>query len=338
MDRLPAPPADRRRLPDAKKKKELTETMSGLMLRQIDQLRTSIRNFTILPTRINTKLDYSVLPGSINLLLFGPAGSGKSSLIKSFYHALHSSTQLPSEVRHKIVVKGTAQNEGTTLFSTVTLKEESEVSGIKVHDTRGQIWMDPREQAQAELIIQGKVKDLSRVEQRSHRYAYLLWEFWRDRNHLFPTEIMKNKPSLTDKPHCLLFVFDGSMEEIPNGEEETQFYKEVMQLARSRGYFYPQIILTHIDQLERKISSEDQLRQALDMKIESVVMKLGDSWRASTSGIGAAMRAASSVSRASKAASSVAWAGVGALRFGGGASALRSAASSAIELKNAKKP
>ena len=49
----------------------------------------------------------------------------------------------------------------------MTLKEENSLgrvtSGIKVHDTRGQIWMDPREQAQAELIIQGRVRDLSRV-------------------------------------------------------------------------------------------------------------------------------------------------------------------------------
>jgi hypothetical protein len=36
-----------------------------------------------------------------------------------------------------------------------------------------------------------------------------------------------------------LFVFDGSLEEIPNGVEETMFYREIVQRARARGYFYP---------------------------------------------------------------------------------------------------
>ena len=34
--------------------------------------------------------------------------------------------------------------------------------------------MDVKEKAQADLILEGKVKDMSRVEQRNHRYAYLL--------------------------------------------------------------------------------------------------------------------------------------------------------------------
>ena len=135
--------------------------------------------------------------------------------------------------------------------------------------------MDVKEKAQADLILQGKVKDQSRVEQRNHRYAYLLWEFWKKDIQLFPTEIMKNNPGLTDKPHCLLFVFDGSLEDIPNGDEETAFYHEILQMARNKGYFYPQIVLTHIDKVEAQIREEEKLREVLDAKIEGVVMKLG---------------------------------------------------------------
>lgn len=103
----------------------------------------------------------------------------------------------------------------------------------------------------------------------------MLWEFWKSKDQLFPTEIVKRNPTMADKPHCLLFVFDGSMEDIPNGDEETQFYREVLQMARSRGYFYPQVILTHIDKVEASAPGEDQLREVLDLKIENVVMKLG---------------------------------------------------------------
>lgn len=67
----------------------------------------------------------------------------------------------------------------------------------------------------------------------------MLWEFWKKDAELFPTEIIKKNPTIGDKPHCILFVFDGSLDEIPNGAEETMFYRDIIQRARSRGYFYP---------------------------------------------------------------------------------------------------
>ena len=89
------------------------------------------------------------------------------------------------------------------------------------------------------MIMQGKVKDMEMVEQRTYRYAYMLWEFWKKDAALFPKKIMKKSKGLSGKPHCLVFVFDGSMDEIPNGEEETQFYRDIIQMARNRRYFYP---------------------------------------------------------------------------------------------------
>jgi hypothetical protein len=56
---------------------------------------------------------------------------------------------------------------------------------------------------------------------------------------------------------------------------------------KSLGYFYPQIVLTKVDQVEEKIRNslknsnldpyeiEAKLREAIDMKIEQVVVKLG---------------------------------------------------------------
>lgn len=98
--------------------------------------------------------------------------------------------------------------------------------------------MDEREKAQLNAIIDGKIKDKSLVEQRNYRYAYLLWEFWKRDIDLFPDDIM-GEASLKSKPHCIVFVFDGSMDEIPNSAEETQFYKEIINRAREQKYFYP---------------------------------------------------------------------------------------------------
>jgi hypothetical protein len=64
-----------------------------------------------------------------------------------------------------------------------------------------------------------------------HRYAYLLWEFWKKDTELFPAEIMRSQAGVREKPHCILLVFDGSLDEIPNGEEETAFYRDIIQMS-----------------------------------------------------------------------------------------------------------
>lgn len=150
--------------------------------------------------------------------------------------------------------------------------------------------MDEREKDQLNLVIDGKVADKSMVEQRNYRYAYLLWEFWKRDTELFPPSIIREGRGLKTKPHCVCFVFDGSMDEIPNGEEETNFYKEIITMARDRKYYYPQVVLTCIDKVEQIMLEEEEerlgrplddfereqrLREVIDMKIEKVVLSLG---------------------------------------------------------------
>ena len=145
--------------------------------------------------------------------------------------------------------------------------------------------------AQLNLIIEGKVANKSLVEQRTYRYAYLLWEFWKRDTELFPQQILQSaKSGLKGKPHCICFVFDGSIDEIPNGDEEISFYKDILDSAGRRGYTNPQIVLTCIDKVEQIIKEEEEerlgrplddferenkLREVIDMKIEKVVLNLG---------------------------------------------------------------
>mmetsp|Transcript_5270 Transcript_5270/g.6906 ORF Transcript_5270/g.6906 Transcript_5270/m.6906 type:complete len:165 (+) Transcript_5270:756-1250(+) len=95
-------------------------------------------------------------------------------------------------------------------------------------------------------------------------------------------EILVRKNGLGTKPHSLLFVFDGSKDEIPDGQEETRFYREIIQQCREKGYQNPQVVLTRIDKVEEELAKEPggmqdtdlKLRQILDKKIEDVVMRL----------------------------------------------------------------
>jgi len=61
----------------------------------------------------------------------------------------------------------------------------------------------------------------------------LLWEFWKKESELFPPEILSNKKGINSFPHCLVFVFDGSLDEVPNTEEEIEFYKQIIMNCKT---------------------------------------------------------------------------------------------------------
>ena len=88
---------------------------------------------------------------------------------------------------------------------------------------------------------------MSNIEQRNYRYAYLLWEFWKRDSELFCEGDLEEYSDLNTKPHSIIFVFDGSLDKVPNGKEEIEFYSQVLKKCRDKGYFYPQIVLTRVD-------------------------------------------------------------------------------------------
>lgn len=65
----------------------------------------------------------------------------------------------------------------------------------------------------------------------------MLYEFWKKDCELFPPEIINSDSTLASKPHCIVFVFDGSLEEVPNGEEEADFYRAIIQRCQARSTF-----------------------------------------------------------------------------------------------------
>ena len=263
-------------------------SLSLVKLKQIEDIRQKILKYSLL----DEKSIFFTAPSSsskinhCNVILFGPSGSGKSSFIKSLYRALYNSYILPPDASNKLKIKNVYHNEGTLNFTKLYLVEETNnSSGIILCDTRGHFKMNENEKEQFKIILDGRVRDGMKIEQRENRDPFALWEFWKKSSELFPNEILNpEEPSLTSIPHSVVFIFDGSSDEVVQGEDE-RFYKELITLCKRKGYNNVQIVLTRIDVFEKNILDRNKnipqtekntkLNKLKDEQIEKVIQTLG---------------------------------------------------------------
>ncbi len=263
--------------------------MAKIKLKHIEDIRQKILNFKLLSEKTmyltpTSSSDYYI--NKCNIILFGPSGSGKSSFIKSMYRSLYNTSILPPDAINKLIIKNTYENEGTLYFNKLHLKEENNnSSGIIICDTRGHIKMNDNEKEQFKILLNGNVKDDILIEQRSQRNPLALWEFWKKDSELFPTEIFNaEEPGIDSIPHAIVFVFDGSSDDVIQKEDET-FYKELVNISKRKGYESIHIILTRIDIFEKLINERNKslpssersskVNTLKDEKIEKVIDVLG---------------------------------------------------------------
>ena len=263
-------------------------SLSLVKLKQIEDMRQKILKYSLLAEK---SIFFTAPSGSskingCNVILFGPSGSGKSSFIKSLYRALYNSYILPPDASNKLKIKNVYHNEGTLNFTKLYLVEETNnSSGIILCDTRGHFKMNENEKEQFKIILDGRVRDGMKIEQRVNRDPFALWEFWKKSSELFPNEILNpEEPSLTSIPHSVVFIFDGSSDEVVQGEDE-RFYKELITLCKRKGYNNVQIVLTRIDVFEKNILDRNKnipqtekntkLNKLKDEQIEKVIQTLG---------------------------------------------------------------
>ena len=262
--------------------------MAIVKLKHIEDMRQKILNYKLLSekTMFLTSNSSNFFINKCNIILFGPSGSGKSSFIKSMYPSLYNSSILPPDAMKKLIIKDTFHNEGTLCFSRLHLKEENNnSSGLILCDTRGHIKMNDNEKEQFKILLNGNVKDGIKIEQRTQRDYLSLWEFWKKDSELFPTEIFNaEEPGIDSIPHAIVFVFDGSNDEVIQKEDET-FYKELVNISKRKGYENIHIILTRIDIFEKLINERNKslpssersskVNTLKDEKIEKVIDVLG---------------------------------------------------------------
>ena len=263
------------------------KTMSLIKLKQIEDMRQKILSYKLLSEKsmfINSTKTENIID-KCNIILFGPSGSGKSSFIKSLYRALYNSPILPPEVMNKLIIRGTFRNEGTLNFTKLYLVVKTDNNtGITICDTRGHFKMNQSEKEQFKILLEGNVKDGVKIEQRTERDPFSLWEFWKRDSELFPKEIFDaNTPGLKSVPHAVIFVFDGSIDNVIQ-EEDINFYKDLVNFSKNKGYQDIHVVLTRIDLYEKMINKRYKnlpisernvkLNMLKDEKIEKVIETL----------------------------------------------------------------
>ena len=257
---------DSNKINDNQNNNKLSDSIEGtslslVKLKQIEDMRQKILTYNLLTEKT---IFFSSSPGSskinrCNVILFGPSGSGKSSFIKSLYRALYNSPILPPDASNKLKIKSRYHNEGTLNFTRLHLVEETDnSSGIILCDTRGHFKMNENEKEQFKIILDGKVRDGMLIEQRENRDPFALWEFWKKSSELFPNEIINpEEPNISSIPHAVVFIFDGSSDQIVQ-EEDEKFYKELIVLCKRKGYSSVHVILTRIDVFEKMIFNRNK--------------------------------------------------------------------------------
>ena len=263
------------------------KTMSLIKLKQIEDMRQKILSYKLLSEKtmfINSTKTENIID-KCNIILFGPSGSGKSSFIKSLYRALYNSPILPPEVMNKLIIRGTFRNEGTLNFTKLYLVVKTDNNtGITICDTRGHLKMNQNEKEQFKILLEGNVKDGVKIEQRTERDPFSLWEFWKRDSELFPKEIFDAKePGINSVPHAVVFVFDGSIDNVIQ-EEDIFFYKDLVNFSKNKGYQDIHIVLTRIDLFEKMVNKRyknlpksernTKLNLLKDEKIEKVIETL----------------------------------------------------------------
>lgn len=131
---------------------------------------------------------------TVNLIVIGQKGSGKSSLVNTFKTVLRNSGQLSTIAATYVL----AQTAPTTKLSEVTLKRFSQGEKLRIFDCRGVTRLPPYSAAfQGNLMktISGHIKK-----------GYELMESTRTIRE--DDEFYKLNPTISDKMHCVLFVIN----------------------------------------------------------------------------------------------------------------------------------
>lgn len=243
------------------------------------------------PRRLLEKEDAAALPKGFNILLIGPTGAGKSSLIYTWWRALTGKTGRRSSYlasfahasllrrlqvgwtvddaaddgkdgERRSAALSAAARHGTTALTAFELQPAADGCGhIQVHDTKGQQFFTEDEEQFATSALEGKLLPGSSPEEMHWRYWISIGAFG-----VFVTS------DLASAPHALVLVFDATLRsfhtvlaDAASGDHEENelaaCYRRVLERARKEGQPV-MAVLTHVDGVE--VHSEKAAAEAAD--------------------------------------------------------------------------
>ena len=272
--------------------------MSTAQIMQTEDMRQKILSYKLLSekTIYMNALQNDPKLKKCNIIFFGPSKAGKTSFIKSLNKALYNTSKIANENISKLVVRNKYSEDKTLLFSQYQIiKESNKNSGLMICDTR--------ESFKLYNINNNKRNDknsvFNSIESNSNvndNYKILnmnkksLLEFWQKNFDSFPKEIFREEigfGNIRSLPHAVVFVFNGK-EEIMLNNEELNFYKELIDISKNKGYKDVHVILTRFDEFEKKILEKNlnlnegeiisEINKLKNIKIEKVISLLGVNW------------------------------------------------------------
>ena len=176
-------------------------------------------------TIINSR---SIVPHA-NIVFFGPVGSGKSSLIGSLYRSVGPKDSFPIFIQRELSDPNPDQHK------TVRWREYSvnRANTIVFQDTRGDQAYSPHEQDLHRRELMGFYKNGALLDD----FHVFNEEWWSQR--FFWTR------SIHTRPHCVVFVFDGSLDPFFSGET-VRFFSNVFRDCLCYQY-EPIVVVTCLD-------------------------------------------------------------------------------------------
>ena len=159
-----------------------------------------------------------ILSNSADIVFIGPTGTGKSSLIGSMCRSVTLQDHFPEKVRQTLNHPDSGHGTLHWLESPLNTK-----GNIVLQDTRGDQSFDAGERTLHNRALQGFYQDGTLMGS----VAPLSKEWWKQR-------WFWQRGSLSESPHCVVFVFDGSVEPFLDGESLAH-YKELFQLCTEYG-------------------------------------------------------------------------------------------------------